>query len=116
MLSSIFKVLPKMGKRRPQGTVSLLLYSQHANSDANHPSSAPKRHPVDIAFHGGDTGSNPVGVAIFNDLPETSRGYVQGTTRAHSLNCALFWQTGVSRLPTIAQGAQRKAAGLALWH
>src|SRR5437667_199042 len=36
--------------------------------------------------------------------------------RAHSLNCALFWQTGVSRLPTIAQGAQRKAAGLALWH
>src|SRR5438309_9317983 len=92
MLSSIFKVLPKMGKRRPQGTVSLLLY--FPNMQAVMPPTRlqllGKRHPVDIAFHGGDTGSNPVGVAIFNDLPETDRKSTRLNSSHSSISYAVF--------------------------
>src|SRR5256885_15896008 len=111
MLSSIFKVLPKMGKRRPQGTVSLLLYfpTMQTVMPLTRLQLLGKRHPVDIAFHGGDTGSNPVGGAIFNDLPETNRGYVLRKTRAHSFDFAFFLQTGVSPLPMILQEIGRGA-------
>ena len=73
---------------------------------------------MDIAFHGGDTGSNPVGVAIFNDLPETSRGYVLRLRNKESPLLELCFVPAESRDADdcARRIMQDQAAGLALWH
>ena len=95
-----------MGKRRPQGTMSLLLYFPNMQTvmPPTRLQLLGKRHPVDIAFHGGDTGSNPVGVAIFNDLPETGR-------RHDDLKISLFLYMLKERHVGAAPRRRRNRAG-----